>query len=187
MTQTVTVQGRADRRTRRVVYQLLDGVGDGQHRRHVYVPLDGTSYALGDQLRRRGRAERVVPHQRELRLTHRLPWRGQVEQADARLAHGPGRARHQRLTVEQRERQRPAVTLDDHAQGRRFVIHGRPTWDTPWETRRRPRPPQWRGAFVCRLSTDQEARTSSRIASALSSLVFSASASSETRIWRALA
>ena len=90
-------------------------------------------------------------------------------------------------------------THDARAADRRLTDQpagtGRTAARTPWASRRRTANPPGRDddtpirgvSLTTRRGRGQEARTSSRMASAFSSLVFSASASSETRIWRALA
>ena len=59
--QVVAVDGLADD----VVVDHLHGVGDRPDARHDHVRLDRAAYALGDERRRRHRAQGVVQHQRQ--------------------------------------------------------------------------------------------------------------------------
>ena len=75
---------------------------------HDGVPVDRGVHAVGDERRRRHRAQRVVQHERLAGLDDRGPRRPEVDGRDAGVAQRPGRAGDQALAVDERERQRPA-------------------------------------------------------------------------------
>ena len=101
-----------------------------------------------------------MEHEVTVRVGQGLPPDGGVDEVDTRVAQRPGGARDEGLAVEQGVGQRPAVLVQNETEAPGNLVPG---------------------ASVAVVAA-QEASTSSRMASALSSLVFSARASSETRI-----
>ena len=83
----------------------------------------------GDEGGRGHRAQRVVQHEGLTRVDDVGPGRAEVHRRHSGIAQRPGGARHQGLSVDERERQRPAVGLDDGAERRgasasRGVVRG---------------------------------------------------------------
>src|SRR6478609_5516784 len=183
---------RRGRRDHTVLVNHLDGVDDGQagHDRRVTGP-DGPGDPLEDG--DRGQRPRGVMDQDDVLV---LAQRGEAGGHGRGAVGAAGDDVDPSITAGQRAGS-PEVGRggDDHD-----VVDLPARKDAPQRVEQQ-RLPEQRGERLGHTSPEpraltggdeddagaQEARTSSRMASALSSLVFSASASSETRIWRALA
>ena len=114
--QTVTSAFAVDGVPEPVALELLDGVGHRAYADHDRAGRHRLGEALRDESRWRHRAERVVQHERLLRGLEPRPLRAEVNRGHAGVTQPPDRGGHQRLAVDQRERQRAAALLDHGAE-----------------------------------------------------------------------
>ncbi len=183
--QPVAVEGLADHRPVGPGVHLLDRVGDRQHARDRRAGRrpHGVHRRPGSRAASSGTARRARPagapasctsSQGVVRSSSRMPASPIAQAAQATSGSPCSRANG--------SDPRADSTTTPSASPGSSGSKG------PWQARvggrddEGPVTPECAGPSSVRLSTDQEARTSSRMASALSSLVFSARASSETRI-----